>query len=248
MEKLLFVTPVYRRPEITKICLEQRANVIEALKEFGLEAQCAVIGDEQNLAVARDLGMVAIPAPNVLGRKFNDGHQYAVENGYDWSMPIGSDQFIDPRVLADLAGRDKRVVQATQWYIMVHSDGDRCLQFKHKKWAGKIFPRILLKPNPRPCDENIMRQCDTSTHNGVARANRQRLQIRVDFLEHGPFEYVNFSSGVTQVSDWDRFVSFAHKSGVEESLVPWEGIENVYGAELVGRVKEYYTSGRSLTA
>jgi hypothetical protein len=150
LTRLLVVTPAFGRFELTRACLAQRVRTIEGLAKLGVEAECVVVADDENLDTARALGFSTIESPNVLSARFNDGHEHAVARGFDWSLALGSDQVIDPAVLAVLPVIPPETVLATRWLTAVRADGAACLQFRHPIYLMKVYPRALLARCPRP--------------------------------------------------------------------------------------------------
>ena len=49
-----FVTPAWRRYELSAVCFDQRAAVIKTLAAAGIEAHCVVIADDGNLALGTE--------------------------------------------------------------------------------------------------------------------------------------------------------------------------------------------------
>lgn len=101
-----FVTPAWQRYELSELCFDQRRHVIDSLAEQGIAAKCVVIADDGNLDLARDRGFEVVAQDNQwLGRKFNDGMEYAFRNGASRVVPIGSDSWIDPAYFMPMTRR-----------------------------------------------------------------------------------------------------------------------------------------------
>lgn len=216
--------------------LEHRVKTFEEAESLGVEVQCVCIGDFENIELARSLGFIGIEAPNLLGSKYNDGHEYAVEFGYDFSFHVNSDQVFDPRLLhaIDQAPKDKLI--QTRWMTAVHPLGNRAISYRNPLWAMKAYPTDLLARNPRPCEESIMRMCDTSTHDGVLRANPG---VETLWLEVGPLETIQFESGF-QVTPWKRHLMVAGLEKRGEIPVMWDEIRELHGPELVDTMRQFY--------
>ena len=56
MGALYFITPAFRRYELTAVCLEQHQRVIDELAKSGIEAHQVVVADDENLDIARSRG------------------------------------------------------------------------------------------------------------------------------------------------------------------------------------------------
>lgn len=80
MSSLWFVVPVYRRLDLTRICLDQLRRTCDALTQEGVAASAVVIGDDENLDAARDLGFgTAVRDNQFVSAKYNDGIQLACD-------------------------------------------------------------------------------------------------------------------------------------------------------------------------
>lgn len=236
MNTLSLCTPVWGRVELTELLLRERVRTFVAARDLGAECHCVVIGDDANLEVARGLGFDAIRAPNVLGAKYNDGHEWAVWNGFDVSFQVNSDQTFDPRLLAAIAAAPKDSLIKTRWLTSIHRDGRRAITTYNPVWAMTAYPCALLERNPRPCAEDIGRMCDTSVHEGVVRANPNAPTV---WLEVGPRETIQYESP-TQLTSWGRHVKVALMNGTHEHGVPWDDIEAQHGADFVRDIKRFY--------
>lgn len=236
MRSILLVTPVWRRFELTRIMLTHRVKTFLEAEALGVRCGCVVIGDDENLATAVSLGFHAIEAPNVLGSKYNDGHELAVTAGWDFSFQVNSDQVFDPRLLAAIVQSPHDMLIETQWLTAVHRGGGKAISYKNPIWAMKAYPTHLLKNVPRPCDELAMSMCDTSVHNGVAAANPD---AGTHIVEIGPLETVQFESG-NQMTPWKRHLYAGMMSSTLECPVPWEGLAEIHGEDLVLEMREFY--------
>ena len=233
---VLLVTPVFRRFELTRIMLEHRVKTFQEANSLGVEVQCICVGDRENVELAESLGFVGVEAPNLLGAKYNTGHEYAVEHGFDFSFHCNSDQVFDPWLfqLIDACPTDKLI--QTSWMTAVHGIGTKAIQYQNPLWAMKAYPTELLARNPRPCEENIMRMCDTSTHDGVVMANPG---VETVWIERGPLETIQFESGF-QVTPWKRHLMVAGLAKKGEVPVMWDEIAELHGENLVATMRQFY--------
>lgn len=236
MKSIMLVTPVYHRFKLTRLMLLQRMHTIAQAKAHGVEVGCVCIGDWENLAVAKGCGFDTIEAPNTLGRKYNDGHQFAVKKDYDISFQVNSDQVFDPRLLIEMAkSPDDKIIQ-TNWLTAIHESGTKALTYRNPLWSMNAYPTRLLAPYPRPCQEDLMSMCDSSVRWGVIAANPN---VFVHEIGTGPLETVQFESSL-QLTPWKRNVVVAAHSGVSEHRVPWEGIALIHGEPFVAEMQEFY--------
>lgn len=237
MKKLLCVTPVFKRLEMTRLMLDQRVKTFEAAEKLGIQCQCICVGDPENVALARSLGFIGIEQENVLGAKYNTGHEWAVNHGYDVSFHCNSDQVFSPQLLVQLAHSPQDKLIHTTWLCAVHSSGKKSITFSDREyWTMTAYPVQLLKKAPRPCQESIMRLCDTSTHDGVVKANPG---AEVHKIEVDPLETIQFESGF-QVTPWKNNLLRGLADGTREVAVPWAEIGQLHGKEFLAKMKDFY--------
>lgn len=231
MTPLWFITPCFKRYDLTAICLEQRQRVIADLAGSGIEAQCVVVADDANLDTARSLGFAIVERDNLwLGRRFNDGIEYAAQHGAEYIVPIGSDSWVDP---AYLAGRlNPAVTRTSDFYTVV--EGNRLCQasVRDGKGAGPyVFHRSLLEPHFRPARDYIRRGVDGSTIRGL------RTEPTWRYRNLHPLQYVGFRSQ-PQITPYERI---RDRWGVAEFEDPWPMLAEHYPADLVERVRVLLT-------
>lgn len=225
-----FVTPAWRRYELTAVCLEQRRRVIEELATHGIEARCVVVADDRNHHIARDLGFDTVRQNNDwLGRKFNDGIEYAARHGATWIVPIGSDSFIDPAYFLPLPLDNPKVVRTSQLYAPVEKDRLAITRVAHPtNPAGPhMFHRnLLVRCNYRPMPDEINRRTDSNTVKTL-------WPFRWEFKDVHDLQYIGFRAPpfITQYANlWQRW-------GVTEYTDPWERLAQHYDADLVERAR-----------
>lgn len=219
-----FVTPAYLRFGLTEVCLRQRATVIAALAEAGIEGRCVVVADDENLDIARGLGFDVVERDNEwLGRRFNDGMEYAGTHGADFIVPIGSDSWIDPAYLLPLPlpGRTR----TSQRYAVVKADRLATIRVRDHRGAGPyMFHRDLLaKRGFRPAVDEISRGVDGSTMKALAPFVRPK-----DRSLHA-LQYVGFR-GEPHIT---RYENLVRRWGEAEFADPWPRLAGVYPLELV---------------
>jgi hypothetical protein len=228
--------PVWGRYILTEILFREWIRIFREARELGVECQAVVIGDDRNLILARELGFATIVAPNVLGSKYNDGHEWALAEGFDFTFQVNSDQVFDPRLLAAIADSpDDQMIQ-TRWLTSVHRDGHRAIATYNPLWAMTAYPTKLLQANPRPCDESIDRLCDTGVRMGIEEANPG---VGVHEIEIDPLETIQFESPI-QLTPWGRHLKVALMNGTMDFPTPWEAIRELHGAHLVKEVMAFY--------
>lgn len=198
---------------------------MDALAHRGVAAHCVVVGDDENLAIARECGFDVAVRDNVwLGRKFNDGIQYALENGADWIVPIGSDDWIDVSYLWPLPSTPART---GQWYAPVAADRLTLLTVDQPAGAGpRMLHKDLFTRTARPIDERLRRGVDRSL---IAALERPAFEVR----QIHPLQYVGFRG--------DRHITTYSKLrrawGGTECSDPWTRLAEHYPADLVERAR-----------
>lgn len=222
-----FVTPAWQRYELTAICLEQRRRVIATLAEDGVEARQVVIADDENLDIARGLGFETIERDNRwLGRKFNDGQEWAGRHGADWIVPIGSDSWVDPAYFLPLPS--PRFTRTSRMYSPVRPDRLAILRVGKVGAGPHMFHRSLMtRSGFRPAPDEIMRNTDHLTIRGLDRPPRWQWR------DLHPLQYVGFRVPPF-ITQYERLVA---RWGVSESTEPFEMLAEHYPADLVDRVR-----------
>lgn len=222
-----FVTPAFGRVELTRICLEQRRLVIDELARRGIEAHQVVVADDGNLDVARALGFDTVEQNNEwLGRKFNDGQEYAGRHGAEWIVPIGSDSWVDPAYFDPLP--NPRYTRTSGMYAPVELGRLAELKVGQVGAGPHMFHRSLMAPRGfRPAPDQISRNTDHLTVANLARPPRW------EWRDIHPLQYVGFRAPpfITQYARlWRRW-------GVVERTDPWERLAKVYPPDLVERAR-----------
>jgi hypothetical protein len=223
---LWFVTPAWRRYDLSAVCFDQRLDVIRTLAANGIEARCVVVADDENLDLARERGFDVVEQDNEwLGRKFNDGIEYACRNGASRVVPIGSDSWIDPAYFLPMIPRFHTLTSGL--YAVVTADRMAEVNVTDVKGAGPyIFNRLALRNSGfRPARDDIKRGVDRSTIKGI------RMQIRWKRRDLHPFQYIGFR-GEPHLTPYE---TLRDVWGVREHLDPWTILAEHYPVNLVER-------------
>lgn len=235
----MLVIPVWKRYALTRIMLQQLQTTFRLCEWGGVHANAVVIGDDANLTVAEDLGFCVLESENLLGKKYNDGHEFSVEQGYDVSLHCNSDQAFQPSLLRRMAHADDNKIIRSHYLTAIHKSGEKAISYRNPVWAFNAFPTKLLAKNPRPMHDKIMKMCDSAAVMGVLHANPHALDIDVGYSY---FEAIQFESE-TQLTPWERHVLVATKtSSGEEGPVPWDAIELIHGKWFQSELLQFYNS------
>ena len=236
---LWFVTPAWRRYDLTAVCLDQRARVIETLAQHGIEARCVVVADDENLDIARGLGFDTVERDNEwLGRRFNDGIEYAGAHGASRIIPIGSDSWIDPAYFLPLPTRQFTMTASS--YAVVAVDRMAELQVDDTKGVGPyVFPRFAFRRSAfRPAKDEITYGVDSSTVKGI------HMRLRWKRQDVHPLQYVGFR-GVPFISSYAGLYA---KWGVREHRDPWAKLAQHYPLDLVERARAVLEGQKAVAA
>ena len=218
---IYFVTPAWQRFDLTKVVLEQRRSCIDFLNARGVDAGQVVIADDDNADTAASMGFAVLRRRNyALGRRFNDGFEYAARHGAEWIVPIGSDSFLDPAYLFPLPAEG--VMRTSSLYAI--AEPGRLGRLRKQGGVGVgpyMLPRSCLPKDLRPANDVKRRGVDSSTMKGL------KKRPLYEFTDLHPWQYVGFRS-YPQLNPYNKLYS---RLGVGEE------------PEVVERLSEYYPAG-----
>jgi hypothetical protein len=220
-----FVTPAWERFELTRVALEQRRRVVDFLAERGVRAGCVVVADDANADTAEELGFDTVRVPNyALGRRFNDGIEYAARQGADWVVPIGSDSFLDPAYVYPLP--QPGVMRTSRLYAIAEPGRLGQLRIRSSPGVGPyMIPRTHLPDSLRPAGDGKRKGVDRSTLLGLRRG------LRHEIVDLHPWQYVGFRSW-PQMNSYDKLYG---RLGVTEETEVVERLSEYYPPQLVTR-------------
>lgn len=235
MRNVWIVTPSWRRYALSAITMRQHR---QALINIGEDPDnVLIVADDFNVDLARSLGVGYLHCKNhKLGRKFNDGVQYAVDVcDATHVVPVGSDSFVDLSFIAEET-RDY-VVTVSQNYAVVRSDGKERMHLQMNATTYAL-PAAAIKGVRDICDPTIERGCDTSMLNNAI----SLPEIDIVYSESHPLETVGFQSRGNQVSDYDAYYEMW---GVAKTDDPFDAnLYHYYPRHLVDAVKDVYADAQ----
>jgi hypothetical protein len=225
---IYFVTPAWQRYELSEVCFAQRQYVIEDLARRSIEAHCVVVADDENIDIALSAGFEVVEQNNEwLGRKFNDGIEYAAKQGAEWIVPIGSDSWISPAYLLPLPQQSR----TSGNYAVVTADRMAVLQVGERNPAGPhMIHRSTLPESCRPARDELSRYVDSSTIAGLQGVEWESRNVH-------PLQYIGFR-GQPHLTPYERLKRWS----VRESDDPWTELAAVYDADLVERARKVLCS------
>jgi len=245
MTSLCFITPVWGRYELTSIVLRHRKRVCNELAENGIEATSVIVGDDENLDIANELGFIIAVCDNeFLSRKFNEGYAAAWDHGFDYCYPVGSDSILTADQFIQNVGAELPV--ASHFYSMIRSSGEERIDVQITVPGGigpLIIPVPLLAEFPRPIKEDMRRGCDNAARQTILSAGMEILT-----RETHQWEHVAFQSGVTQITDYERIRRVYNAEQFDVDYGTFPEIEELYDAVTIESIRDYYRSGRALNA
>jgi glycosyltransferase involved in cell wall biosynthesis len=218
-----FVTPAFRRYELSAVCFDQRKQVIAQLVKQGIEAYCVVVADDENLELARERGFSTVEQNNDwLGRKFNDGMEYAGKHGAQWIVPIGSDSWIDPGYFLPLP----KMTRTSGMYAVVTADRMAVLNVGKHGAGPYMFHRSSFRRGFRPAGETLSRFIDSSMIKGMGDLTWERKDVH-------PYQYIGFR-GTPHLTPYD---ALWQAWGVREDNEPWARLAEHYDPALVEQAR-----------
>jgi hypothetical protein len=250
VKRLTFVMPVHGRTELTGICLRQLRRTCDALEARDtdpIEATAIVVGNDENLDTAHELGFGTVNRNNdYLAQKFNDGIELACDRNLnprpaDFAVPFGSDDWIDHTIIRRLPGPDE--VLCFRHVAFVHENGNELTETRLAYDGGvgiRIYPRQLLKlTGYRPAEEDRRRGCDTSIlwntrqeHNSAGHGH-----LRIRYGDRHPLQIVDWKTHGHQMNAYDTVAAKHHGSIAGD---PFELLEAHYPEAALREMRHHY--------
>ena len=227
--QLWFITPAFQRYALAEVCFDQWKQVSAALAQHDVELRVVVVSDDENLDLARAAGFDTVERDNEwLGRRFNDGIEYACQNGADWVAPVGSDSWINPEYLLPLP--EAHESRRGRLLTVVRLDRLAELYVTNIGVGPYLYHRSQLEHcGFRPSENRISRGCDTSTWLGVADGH----DIRWDERNVDQYQHVSFR-GKPHLTKYSRLWA---SYGVRERYDPWAALLEHFPGGLVERAR-----------
>lgn len=197
--------------------MQQWSSLQDEFDEGDLNLEVVVIADDENLDIARRHGFHTLERANKpLGRRYNDGFQYAYEHGADFAGESGTKNYIHPDLLRAMPWTPGKA-QSGNLYSLVTSDQIETFYCENVFGRGPLFlPRQLLVEHPRPMsEEDTLAQERLLLHSICARTNPS-----IEFTNVHDFQYVGFfreeDGFLTSLNDYqDRWgILRTHSLGV----------------------------------
>jgi hypothetical protein len=249
MSSLWFIVPVHGRAQLTSICLRQLRRTCDALNAEGVEATAVVIGDDENLDTARELGFGVVERDNsFVSAKYNDGIQLACDPSLnprpaDYVVPCGSDDWVDHRLFLELPPAG--TIHCFQRLSFVRPDGREMVQRFINVRGGcgiRIYPRqVFERLSYRPADEDRKRACDTSIITNLWRAVRPKIVHR----DLDPKQIVDWKSTDIQLNPYESLTFHRTFANPQD---PFEALAGLYPDDALQEMARHYQLVRELVA
>lgn len=229
-----FVTPAWQRYEVSKLCFEQRRWLMDRLAANGIDSQCVVVADDDNLRLARRFGFQTLERDNRwLGKRFNDGIAYAYQQGAEWIVPIGSDSWIAPAYLDPLP--DPALTRTATYYALATGNRLAELRVPGDGVGPYMIHRDRLPSNGRPSNDDLATGVDNSTIAGLK-------DVRWEIRDLDPLQYVALRpSGVPQLHSYQ---SLYRRFGVRYHLGGPALLSRLFPSDLVLRTHRLLKANR----
>jgi hypothetical protein len=238
---LWLIIPAHGRYDVSRVAFPQLAWALDALHErHGIAGHAVVVAADGNLDLAAEHGFTALRAANSpLGKKWNDGYEYACRNGADYVAPCGTDDWIDPDYLAQLPEANQ--IRASRESAVVNEDGTRLATIRIGYDGGdgiRIIPAGLLKAcGYRPADDRKERAIDTSVWMTLKRTEQFSFVYSSD-----PLNIVEFKSPAVQLNSYGALVrGFPHA----EQPDPWGVLRGRFPGVFVDAAEAMYANRRT---
>ena len=227
---LWFVVPAWQRFALSAVCFDQWLAVREELARHAIDLQVVVVSDDANLELARERGFHTVERDNAwLGRRFNDGIEYACRHGADWVAPVGTDTWVAADYFLPLP--EPHVSRRGRLATVVRYDRLAELHVTNVGVGPFLYHRSQLEHcGFRPCDDFIHKGCDTSTILGVAEGH----SIVWDERRSSPYQHVGFRAK----PHLTKYSSLVTAYGLREIHDPWRALAEHVPADLVARARD----------
>lgn len=240
------VSPAWRRFDVTRLALSQRAHLRGELAGRGVDAHAVVVADDENLEVAREFGFDTVEQNNeFLGRRFNDGIEHALREGADVVVVLGSDDWLHVDAFDRLPAGEAQIPVPTaenpvvSWtpgpeivtgegLLVVDLQGGVARRCRSRSRGGAVpwlIPRAALEPSfGRPIRETQQRGIDFALWIGLG-----VTPTRVTHDPH-PLCRVDFKSAVN-INDFEATSGALADGPLLDD--PWSALAEKYPLELV---------------
>ena len=243
MKRVFIVTPAWGRIDVSKIVFSNFRYIKSALFKYGISVEVVVVADDANLSLAKKYGLKSVMSKNdYLGKKFNDGYQFAFNNGADLVIPVGSDSLISPSIIkSSLSMSKENTIVFSSIHSVIREDGKMIGNIKSRvsrdnpnKGALWLYRRNNMKRcGFRPCNEKINKGCDRSTIESLVKKNKG---IRMIINDVNFYQHVGIKSRGVQICKYNDYRS----QFSEEVRDPCIALKKHFPKSIIKNLKVYY--------
>lgn len=250
------MTPVHGRYALTRLIFEQRSRMLDELAARGIEARQLVVGMDANLEAAEDFGFETLTRTNDLGRRVNDGFEWACrEGGATHVAYCGSDDWHLADYFATLP--PPGFAKTCPWQAFVPPSGDRLVVMAWRHPAGAapwVISRELIEPcgfrparddAPSGVDgevaEGIWSYIEATTPGGNHEKRLAKKRVFQFDRDADRLRMVDFKAGGEQVTTFERVVG-VKKPRELDTRAPWETLATRYPHDLVEGMERFYAT------
>lgn len=236
-----FVIPAHGREHVSAVAF---AGIAWTLTALDGQAEALIVADDDNLDIATSFGLRTLERRNhQLGRKWNDGIQYACENGATHVVTCGSDDWVHPDLIrAHLERATPHSIMCSRASAVISPDGREAVTITVRYAGGdgvRMLPRELLANfGFRPYLDERNRALDGAMFDRLTRGGSAFEWVYNDLHR---WQIVDFKSD-TNLTDYEKFPRCEHKPRVITDPLTQLGIH--YPAPLVDRARELYEPAR----
>lgn len=240
---ILFVVPCHGRINLTAACLRQLRCACDTLNEADLETSAIIVGNDESLAIARELGFGTVEQENdPLGRKWNDGFQLACDPEHnprpaDWIVPLGSDDWFDPDLFIEAEMPTPKEVLCFRQMAVVNEKGSMLSPLRITYTGGvgmRVYPRILFEELLwRPVEEDKQRGIDRSLLQRVKNVHRH---AKVRYFDLHQYQFVDWKSK----GNLNSYKDYQTYCWEKELSAPFDVLAECYPAESISEMRTAY--------
>jgi hypothetical protein len=235
---------------------------VDELRGRGTDAQVLVVGQDESVGTARELGFHTLVRPNVLAHKLNDAFEHAIrELGATHVSFVGSDDFMHPDFYDGPLAPDQ--VRTSCWIAAMAPTGDELVVLDVPgPWGNApwIVPSGLMahrgyrpfRPEHRMSGMDGMLRTNLLPDVPLERRARKAFYAarggkHVAMTEprnDDPLRAVDFKGPSEQITDYSRLSG--RRSRIrrhEHGEAAWEALATRYPPLLVQRMQAVYANG-----
>ena len=226
--KILILIPVYKRPEVFRLCLKNLKWFIDSVKTWRIEVVCLLSPDDKDLKKNETLveiyGFNRIYYKNLpVSDKLNAGIQYAWDHfEFDYLMNFGSDDLIHPHieVLYDPYLKQNCKLFGINTLYFIELSSKKTIFFDTYAThgsigAGRMIHRSIIEQFDRDMYPIYEPGLDCGLDTSSAMTIKRVMQIPDVIVDSGKFPYIVDLKTTTNINQFFELES--HRECITES-------------------------------